>query len=293
MTPHEATVLRRAAAVRELHSLERSQAATARALGVCTRTVANLAKVLGLKFRKSWAKGHQDRRVLSSPRADAMAALYRDGYTLAQIGEQYGLTRERVRQILAKQKRMDATDGGQHVRAERLRSRRKAALEAKCMEKYGCTLDQWRGLIQIGRKMRAEGYGQYQTPLGAYRNQRMNAKHRGIAWEFTVWSWWTVWQLSGHWAERGRGQGYCMCRKGDGGPYAVGNVFIAKSAENSREGSMHKRKDPELPIGVTRTPSGKFLAKRHLHGKPLHLGVHATPELAYAAYLMADQREAA
>lgn len=48
-----------------------------------------------------------------------------------------------------------------------------------------------------------------------------------------VWEWWTIWQMSGRWEERGRGHGYMMCRKGDVGPYALGNVVIATGDFNA------------------------------------------------------------
>jgi hypothetical protein len=285
--PHAKTV-RLAAIMREFYLLERPLRRFADLAGVPYDSACRLARLNGLRFRKAWGHRHAA-GIQNVARAETMAALYRDGFTLKQIGDQYGLTRERVRQILAKHKRMNATNGGQHIRAQRRAGKRRAAKDAKAMRDWGCTYEQWLALVALGKEMRAAGKGKYQTPTAAYRNQKNNAGQRGIGFDLTLWQWWTIWQQSGHWDQRGRGQGYCMCRKGDVGPYAVDNVFIALAAENSREGSMYKRKDPTLPIGVTRTASGKFHAKRHLHGKPLNLGVHATPELAYAAYLMADQ----
>jgi hypothetical protein len=147
------------------------------------------------------------------------------------------------------------------------------------LRKYGCSFEQWQAVRDIGRGM---GVGAYRTPLGAFRSQRNNAKARGIGWELTFWQWWCVWQSSGRWEQRGRGDGYVMCRNGDLGPYAVDNVFIATAAENSADGQAYRRKDSDLPIGVSRTRSGRFAAIR----RGDHLGTFGTPEAAHAAYLV-------
>lgn len=51
----------------------------------------------GVEIRKKGGTRNQDPK-----RAEKMAKLYREGATLADIGKQFGLTRERVRQILRK-----------------------------------------------------------------------------------------------------------------------------------------------------------------------------------------------
>ena len=53
-------------------------------------------------------------------RTDAMVTLFTDGATLAEIGQRYGVTRERVRQILA-HVGVTRIEGGSHVRAQRKR----------------------------------------------------------------------------------------------------------------------------------------------------------------------------
>jgi hypothetical protein len=56
---------------------------------------------------------------------------------------------------------------------------------------------------------------------------KYDAKQRGVGFELTFQEWWSIWRASGHWEERGVGNGkYCMARYGDTGPYAVGNVRI-------------------------------------------------------------------
>lgn len=81
-----------------------------------------------------------------------------------------------------------------------------------------------------------------------------------------------------------------MCRQGDEGPYAVGNVFIAPARVNTSE---RKDKKSGLPIGVKKNKRcAGFVAMRQINGEKLRLGTHPTPELAHAAYLAASDRPA-
>jgi len=215
-----------------------------------------------------------------------MATMYQAGMTLDEIGRQYKITRERVRQIISKHHGLNATSGGLHVRAEEKRRRRAVEQDAAFLTDYGCTKEQWREIRDLGKREIAAGKGIYRTPLYAFRQQRQSAKTRGIGWELSLWQWWSIWQTSGHWEQRGRGQGYVMCRKGDIGPYAVGNVFIATARENI---ATSKNKKSHLPMGVAlKKSSGSFVARRSINGEIRYLGSFPTPEAAYAAYLAAD-----
>jgi len=274
--------------LRELHSLQVQQAHCARLFGVSRPYVSVLAQSVGLKFSKTWGRklGESDQR-----RVEEMAALYKAGYTLERIGAQYGITRERVRQVLTKHKGMNRQSGGHYATSEARKLREVARKNARYIAKYGCTFEQWQSVRDYGRQT---GAGRCRTPLGAFINQKNNAKHRGIGWELKFWQWWTIWQQSGHWDDRGRGQGYAMCRVGDAGPYAAGNVYIATSIQNSSEAQQNRKRNRDLPIGVRETKSGRYAASRCIGGVKLRLGTHDTPELAYAAYLMAgDQPRAA
>lgn len=72
----------------------------------------------------------------------------------------------------------------------------------------------------------------------AYMKHRQDAKMRGVPWLITFEEWWSVWDASGKWPERGHCSGqYVMARYGDRGPYAVGNVRIITCNENVAE--MH------------------------------------------------------
>lgn len=256
-----------------------TQVEAARALGVPPSLVCRYAKNEGIKFayrgRGAVAKGPDER-------SEAMRVLYKAGYTLQQIGDQYGLTRERVRQLLTKHYGFKQEDGGQAEQSRRKSANRRAERESACLLRFGCSLAQLHKVRAIGSKMMKAGVGRARTPIGAFKSQKNNAKTRGIGWELNFWQWWTVWQTSGHWESRGRGQGYVMCRKGDEGPYAVGNVFIAPATENS---SVKKTKTSGLPMGVTCVRGKRFVAHRMINGEKHRLGTFDTPELAYAAYL--------
>lgn len=85
----------------------------------------------------------------------------------------------------------------------------------------------------------------------------MQAKKEGrpqIEFQLTFPQWWTIWQRSGRWEERGNRAGhYVMCRKNDIGPYAVGNVFIGSFSRNvaDRNKSVVKKKHTANSTTVT------------------------------------------
>lgn len=95
-----------------------------------------------------------------------------------------------------------------------------------------------------------------------FRVHRYEAsKVRGIPFLLTFEEWYNIWVTSGHLAERGtkRGQ-YCMSRPNDVGPYAVGNVFIQLTSQNSIDAKLgkkatdeHKRKNADANRGKVRT----------------------------------------
>lgn len=73
------------------------------------------------------------------------------------------------------------------------------------------------------------------SPAGKFKIHKTNAKRRGIPFLLTFTQWWRIWQRSGKWDQRGNGKpdDYVMGRKGDTGPYAVGNVEIITHAANA------------------------------------------------------------
>lgn len=89
------------------------------------------------------------------------------------------------------------------------------------------------------------------SPRGRYITHKHNAQRRKVPWEFTFETWWDMWEKSGKWELRGRGEGkYCMARKGDIGPYNPGNVEIKLSVDNSKEAAMGVMADNEKVVAL-------------------------------------------
>jgi hypothetical protein len=167
-------------------------------------------------------------------RADAMASMYRSGKTLEQIGQLYGVSRERVRQVISKYRGVKAGEGGQAAKSKLRRQQLQAKKEADCQARWGCSTAEYKGLRDIERAMMRGGAGFYKTPRGAFTTQRNNARNRDIEWNLTLWQWWAVWRESRKWEQRGRsGDSFVMCRFKDDGPYEIGNVYIATLRHNS------------------------------------------------------------
>jgi hypothetical protein len=222
-------------------------------------------------------------RKYNDPRADEMAAMYKIGCTLEKIGQQYGLTRERVRQLIKKYHGIVGKDGGAAAQGRANKQTRLRNDDMRCFKRWGCSREQYRHL----QKLTAASQTRERSPIGAFCTQRCNAMRRGIGWELKLWEWWGIWQASGYWEQRGRGQGYVMARLNDEGPYAAGNVYICSAAENS---SKQKRKKSGLPTGVRFFQKGNYktyFASRMAGGKKYYLGSFKSPELAHAAYLAA------
>jgi DNA-binding CsgD family transcriptional regulator len=254
--------------IRRLASQGFSRQEIADEVGISYGYVASIGNEHGIAFVR---KTNANKKQKPDFREVQMLALYKSGKTLNEIGQEFGITRERVRQLLTKFFGVRWRDGGKHKQAVEKRSKFEARRNQRSLARWGCSWDDY-------AKLRA-----LKKPTRAFSSQRRNARKRGIEWHLTLWQWWSIWQQSGHWQERGRGQGYVMCRVKDEGAYAPGNVFIALAAENSSE---QKRKKSGLPRGVVKIArySG-YHAFRNINGKRYRIGHFPTPELAHAAYL--------
>ena len=74
----------------------------------------------------------------------------------------------------------------------------------------------------------------FKDPHRAFAAHASGAAARGIAFDFTFEEWWCIW--APHYEKRGVGSDQLvMCRAGDKGPYAVGNVRIDTPKSNARE----------------------------------------------------------
>ena len=145
----------------------RTQSETARHLGLSAVTISQYKSRFWLLFHSN---GRGVGRKTSDPRSVAMAALYRDGSTLKQIGTHYGITRERVRQILKKYHGFTAQDGGCRIRSQQRSVQKRSARAAKWLAKYGIDYQRWSEIRDFGRTMVANGAPVCRTPLRALTN---------------------------------------------------------------------------------------------------------------------------
>lgn len=212
--------------LRELAGRGLTLAEAAKEAGIGYAYLCTLASKHDITFKRQM----MSERPESKMRAQDMRQRYEDGQTLEQIGQRYGLTRERVRQIMTEKFGTTGRDGGQSEMARRKRREFHKKREARCLKQWGCSYRQYHQILKHPDK-----------PTYAYVQQRRNARARGIGWELSLIQWWKIWEASGHWNDRGRGRGYGMCRHRDAGPYAVDNVYIATCVENIQDHWIDRR----------------------------------------------------
>ncbi len=126
----------------------------------------------------------------------------------------------------------------------------------------------------------------------AYRDQKANARCRCIEWGITFDEWWAIWSNSEKWEFRGRRKGeFVMSRRGDVGPYAVGNVVVKSNRDNLMEARAHSKKRSRKNGGVYFTLPGysrPWCAKWNRK----HIGYFETEEEARAARTRFIEEEA-
>lgn len=159
-------------------------------------------------------------------RTARIVAMHKQGVSLEKIGQQFKVTRERIRQIL-KKNGLDSSTGGMKrnfaMKREVQQERKEQARIARNAAMYGLP-------FEVVDQLRKDGV------LKAFREQRRNAAYRGIEWKLDFKYWFSIWQASGKLHLRGRGHGkYVMSRIRDDGPYELGNVHIQLADENNRE----------------------------------------------------------
>lgn len=187
--------------------------AIARQFGVSSGLVSVVLRKHGLGAPSQYKYGTRDAEIVRKWKA---------GQTLQEIGDHFGITRERARQVIDKRSGLRAKDGGAMVRAAHKRRMAASKRHERYIEKFGLTLEQYR-LVPTNLRR-------------AFTMQRRSAGWRGIAWRINLREWLKVWEDSGVVHLRGRGRDrYCMARIDDEGPYSPGNVKVITIAENCRE----------------------------------------------------------
>jgi hypothetical protein len=163
-------------------------------------------------------------------------------------------------------------------------------IERNCWRIYGCSLE-FALRLNGGDPLRL-----VRTPAMLYCNQRTASSKRGIEWCLTFPQWMAIWQESGKWEQRGCGQGYVMARKGDVGPYAVGNVYICTQSQNAKDAFVNKpartreRRVSEPPKGYWFDAACKTNPYR-VKARGSYVGSFASPDEAQAAYRQAVEAQ--
>lgn len=186
-------------------------------------------------------------------RERVMASLYTEGQTLHEIGQAFGVTRERVRQILRRIGVAPSAGGRAKTAEMRRRERRQQRIierDARTQEAYGCYHDE---AVALNRGLCLSDNNGFAK---RYIVQRKNANKRGIEWCLTFPEWMAVWEESGHLEERGRYRdSYVMGRRNDRGPYEIGNVYITTQADNAADYQADlKRRGQMCDDGYRRLP---------------------------------------
>lgn len=69
-----------------------------------------------------------------------------------------------------------------------------------------------------------------------YNTHKKDAKKRGIPFEFSFEEWIAWWEAQGKLQDKLNNWGrWCMCRKGDEGPYCLANVYLGTRAKNTAD----------------------------------------------------------
>ena len=160
----------------------------------------------------------QEGEMKKKERIDRILALRREGKTLAEIGEQVSLTRERVRQICAQ---FEVSPPPKENRLIEKRERKPRRL-----------------LFDAIRRSAIDSFGR--DPYEDFINHKSGSKARGIEFKLTFSEWWELWQPYFH--NRGkRADQFCMCRYMDKGAYEIGNVLIKTQKENAQEQALVRK----------------------------------------------------
>lgn len=160
---------------------------------------------------------------MGEKRVDLMRQMFSEGKTLREIGEAFGITKQRVSWLFAKAG-VTAADGGHAV---------------SLAGRYGFkSVDEFE-----------EAKLMYPGCVKKFKQQKTNARVRGVEFSFTLASWLETWGPA--WFQRGiGGDSLVMCRVGDVGPYAPGNVYIATCGQNAVDYQAKKRGRKEVDAGI-------------------------------------------
>lgn len=154
-------------------------------------------------------------------------------------------------------------------------------------------------MLRHGMKVAEHAELVRQGVTAPYSEQKGNAGRRGIAWKFSLKSWWELWKASGKWEHRGRCSGqYVMARFGDVGPYSPDNVEIVLASKNVSDGrANHPEVDAARSLMLLGRGRGwTFVPRNRLHPYQVtvahkFIGTFASENEATAAYRAATRSQ--
>ena len=158
--------------------------------------------------------------------ANAAIEMYKQGCIQEQIAAHFKVTRQRVQQVLKKHGIRRAAGGN----SKRIAAKNEARLHSKnhrCLRRWGMTIDEYRAHVsEYGTS------GRRDSPMGRFQAQRKDFQKIGVVWLLPFAQWWAVWQRSGKWQQRGRGNGYRLARINTARGYVLGNVQIIGGSDH-------------------------------------------------------------
>jgi hypothetical protein len=159
------------------------------------------------------------------------------GLTGAEIARRMGVRRQRItdrgRELgladaLRENRQKDVLD-------RRERAKNKPKPPGKIELRFGLSREKIEELRSVGAVL-------------AFIGQKNAARRRRVEWQMNLAQWWSVWENSGKWTQRGtlRGQ-YVMGRHGDVGPYATWNVEIITCTQNHQDANLKRYPKKAVP----------------------------------------------
>lgn len=145
---------------------------------------------------------------------------FASGRTLAAIGADYGISRERVRQILVANG-VSADSGGVALSARQKKVASQEARNSNKLRIWGISLEEWTRLNTIKNPLG-------ENPFRAFTSYRRNARKYGDdRWRISFVEWWAMWEASGLWGKKGSSdERIVMIRTNPAGNFEAANLEI-------------------------------------------------------------------
>lgn len=178
----------------------------------------------------------EERRQVREKKARAMARLSRQGMTLQAIGDIYGITGERVRQLIGdlvpREKRgiaITAKENRKKREQEKLNNTTRWRTES-CKTIFGCTLEEYKK-INGGLSPRSDF-------VMRYVEKRKNVlSHADAEWNLSLVDYYKLWKESGKRRSIGKEKHkYCLTRKDLTKGFTKDNCIITTKTKSSQAG---------------------------------------------------------